>query len=261
MAPGGQEVPGDPAIEDSEIEREHRGMRRPDRARGEPVGHLAARGALRVGGEHRIHRGRPERKRMRPALQVLSPAAHLVLAARPARARLVPSGPFRAPNRLPQLLKRAKQRTGHRVVVTEGRRQLIRARPVPRAQLILHRIAHRRHMTRCHPQAGANQQPGLVAAPAPLRRSGLQQLPDPRAALRVNGHDARQPRMPGSAGRGQFHRVCDQADHVRTRQPRPRERNAVCQRRHAAQRERSGIEADRTAGTELPLGQQPLRDT
>ena len=86
MPPGGEEPPGGATVEDREVEREHRGVRRADRAGGHPVGDVAVRSPPGVGSEHRVERRGTVRERMDAAVQVPDPAARLVLPAGPAGA-------------------------------------------------------------------------------------------------------------------------------------------------------------------------------
>ena len=60
VAAAGKEPPGDPAVEDGEIQSEHLGLRRADSAGGDPAEDRAARGTPSVGGEHRVKRGRSD---------------------------------------------------------------------------------------------------------------------------------------------------------------------------------------------------------
>jgi hypothetical protein len=161
VAPGGKKPLGGAAVEDGQIEREHGGVRRADGARGHTVDDLPVRAPPRLGGEHRVQRRGPARERMDAAVQILDPATRLVLAARPARTRLVPRCALSAQGRLPQRLKRPEQRLGD-LVGADRRCQLPGPCPVARAQLVLHGVPDRREQNRVKLEARLDQLPRVV---------------------------------------------------------------------------------------------------
>ncbi len=220
VPPGGEKPPGGATVEDREVEREHGGVRRADRAGSHPVGDVAVRSPPSVSGEHRVERRGTVRERMDATVQVPDPAARLVLAAGPARARLVPGRALGAQGRLPQPVQRPEQRLGD-VVGADRRSQLPGPCPVAGAQLILQGVADRRDQVLLQPQARPDQLPRLVRPARSLLRPGPQQQRDARMPAILQCRDAACPRVfrCPSLRRGGLYRLRHQVYHRRFGQP------------------------------------------
>ena len=202
-----QELPGGTTIEDREIQRQHAGLRRADRAGQHPVHGRQARAALGIGGDHRVQGRNPLSQRVWYGLQVLLQAARLVLTARPARARPVTAHPARPTGRPPQAVQRGQHRLGDRIGADRVR-QFPGAGPVARAQFVLGSIADRGQQARNYRQALLNQGPGLPGAtralchPRPQQQRGSAQG---RLLERIQRRQARRPcvcRWPAVHGGG-----------------------------------------------------------
>ena len=260
---GGEKPPGGATVEDREVEREHGGVRRADGAGGHPVGDLAVRSPPGVSGEHRVQRRGAVRKRMDAAVQIPDPAARLVLAARPARARLIPGRALGAQGRLPQPVQRPEQRLGD-IVGADRRSQLRGPRPVAGAQLVLQGVADRREQVRVQPQARLDQLPGLVRPACSLRGPRPQQHREGRMPAPLQRRYTPRPRVLLRRSRlgGGLHRLCHQVYHRRFGQP-GHQAGGGSGRQHRDTAERlpgvAGIQPP--ARAEFGVRQQPPGDT
>ena len=196
---------------------------------------------------------------MDAAVQILDPAARLVLAARPARARLVPRCALGARGRLPQPIQRPEQRLGD-FVGADRRCQLPGPCPVARAQLVLHGVSDHREQDRVQPEAGLDQLPRLVGPARSLRRPCPQQHLDGRMPATLQRHDAACPRVlvRRSWHGGGLHRFRHQVDHHRLGQPgNQSDGRPGRKRRDALQRLPGIVRIQSPARAELAVCEQP----